>query len=191
MFKRKGHLVNIVGACIHCPITKKYSECSKCGVLICETHLDKSRICELCKSVPLGSPVCFICERPIYYHLDGKYINEETIDIAFGNVLSQREMSSIWVCDECNITRAKPYIKKNNLTSQSRKDVLNYYCIVHDSIYNMLMHGNKMNYAIIKACRAEILEEYDEVVMQFLIPDITAIILEYCQFIRDIVFIPL
>ena len=59
------YLVNIVGTCRNCVVDLKKDRwvfCFVCSALMCPTHRNEGRICNLCKYVPDEHAVCISCD---------------------------------------------------------------------------------------------------------------------------------
>ncbi len=195
-----NYLINITGACRHCQLSKEHMSnyCNKCNAIICDAHYDENtEICELCKYSPPNYFTCFVCEisssecQLSWRYSDDEGVTDDAFDMAFSDS-SASCYTRMLLCNYCVENIIKPYIKEHNIWHQSTMSILDDHGGVwlNGPTYDMFRKGNDTNYDIIQAARAKIINNYRQIVPQFILPDVAIIIIQYCQFSREIMFIP-
>ena len=189
MDKSKSYLINMVGTCRNCVVdnTKEHWElCDICRVLVCPTHYNNLRICDLCKFVPEEYIVCTICDCPAVCNAEYDILVNQ---MAFSNSCAS-SINEVDICDKCRKNFINPHVYPNtNVHYQTVSCVINEMVgVMGASPYDVFRDGNELNYKLIQDGRDKILEHYRKTIPIFILPCIANIIIEYCGFARDIVF---
>jgi hypothetical protein len=96
----------------------------------------------------------------------------------------------VFICKYCIKKLVMPYIITNYLQYQTYQNIICQHDWTRSAYYNHYKEGNDTNYNIIQASRTKIIDNYRQIIPQFILPDVAQIIIEYCQFARHIVFVP-
>ena len=191
------YLINKIGACRNCVRDcrglsdyNEYDECEKCNALICSKHSKNTYICKLCQHIPKDCDICIICDNPAIRNTN--YVDDWSSIMAFSE--SYVSLATVlYVCDYCKINHLTPLIYPNtDINYQSYSDIMDEHggVWIGGPSYELFSKGNEINYQLIYTCREKILTHYKNTVHIFILDDIARIIIEYCGFARDIVFVP-
>ncbi len=188
MSKIPNYFINIIGYCRTCICDADIcNECDICKVLICNKHITKSSRCKLCEDVSDKYIVCIICDNYILYNVDEYDGYSESM--AFSDSYA-RCTTEVYICDYCKTNHLNPLT--TNIMYQTYESVLSEHGGVWlgGPSYNLFRSVNETNYKLIQTCRKKIITYYQSVIHKFILSDIAKIIIEYCSFARDIVFVP-
>jgi len=164
------HKIVYLGSCKKCVVKYPYETCFKCGAIICDKHYD-GMLCPLCKYVPSDYEICVICDYPTKPMDDVSKRLTFTINGVF---------DPLCICGNCQISHIKAMVTPNTyLLYQSYNDVVQR---------RILKKGNEINYTLIKDGREQIIKFYKNTIPLFILPEVAAIIIDYCGFTREIVF---
>ena len=186
----RSYVINKVGPCRNCVAdADELLECYKCQSLLCVKHYNETE-CELCRNVPYGHDICIICDNHAECYMP--FDKDCTSPMAFSSSYTS-PYTIVRLCKYCRVNHLTPLIYPiTTVRYQSLDYILNKYAnrTGDGPQYDDFRLGNNTNYKLIQDCRKKITTHYNDVVGGFMPNDIVIIIVGYCGFARDIVFVP-
>jgi len=192
--------VGIYNNCTGCfDIARPWNNyCGTCGILVCDKHSVKSEAynevdelngyietCELCTYVPDEYRICEICDCPSVSSVSLNGDISDNMGFCGDHVAN---IFNVHICDYCTKNYIVQYLKPKFPKSMYQTEAGIYHLLeVFSTGHGWIKEGNDFNYKLIQDGREQIIEYYKETIPLFILPEVAAIIIDYCGFSRKIV----